>query len=143
MYSSRQTRSTPRNRFSTAAGAGVRLPPDGVGEAFRVGEAFSKRSDEPTRRRCTDRFALRQPPVSSPQSPLQTDQRVRQLYQERNGLQMFPSLGFETMYAILILRAEGQRKLHTPAGLASTLLQWLRRAFCLRTTWGPVRCQSG
>jgi hypothetical protein len=33
------------NRFWTAAGAGGRLPPDGVVEAFRVGEAFFKRSD--------------------------------------------------------------------------------------------------
>jgi osmoprotectant transport system permease protein len=58
---------------------------------------------------------LRQPPLSPLQSPLQTDQRVAlwqragQLYQERYGLRMFPSLGFENTFAILIRRAEGQR----------------------------------
>jgi len=58
---------------------------------------------------------LRQPPLPPLQSPLQMDQRVAlwqragQLYQERYGLRMFPSLGFENTFAILIRRAEGQR----------------------------------
>jgi glycine betaine/choline ABC-type transport system substrate-binding protein len=35
--------------------------------------------------------------------------RARRLYGERYGLRMFPSLGFENTYAILIRRSEGQR----------------------------------
>ncbi len=35
--------------------------------------------------------------------------RARRLYAERYGLRMFPSLGFENTFAILIRRSEGQR----------------------------------
>ena len=49
------------------------------------------------------------------QSPLPPDQRAvveeraRQLYAQRHGLRMFPSLGFENTFAILIRQADGQR----------------------------------
>jgi osmoprotectant transport system permease protein len=36
-------------------------------------------------------------------------QNVRQLYSERYGLRLFPSLGFENTFAILIRRTDGQR----------------------------------
>jgi osmoprotectant transport system permease protein len=36
-------------------------------------------------------------------------QNARQLYSERYGLRLFPSLGFENTFAILIRRADGQR----------------------------------
>jgi osmoprotectant transport system permease protein len=62
---------------------------------------------------------LRQPPLAPlPQqqrAEQQTEQRAkvwqnaRQLYSERYGLRLFPSLGFENTFAILIRRADGQR----------------------------------
>ena len=62
---------------------------------------------------------LRQPPLPPLPQPQraeqQTEQRakvwqnVRQLYSERYGLRLFPSLGFENTFAILIRRADGQR----------------------------------
>jgi osmoprotectant transport system permease protein len=37
------------------------------------------------------------------------EKRTRQLYAQRHGLRLFPSLGFENTFAILIRRADGQR----------------------------------
>ena len=52
---------------------------------------------------------LKQPtgPASSDRASLWN--RARLLYAERYGLRMFPSLGFENTFAILIRRAEGQQ----------------------------------
>ena len=66
---------------------------------------------------------LRQPPLPPLPQPQGVEQRVkqreeqrakvwqnaRQLYSERYGLRLFPSLGFENTFAILIRRADGQR----------------------------------
>jgi osmoprotectant transport system permease protein len=62
---------------------------------------------------------LRQPPLpplpQQQRAEQQTEQRAkvwqnaRQLYSERYGLRLFPSLGFENTFAILIRRADGQR----------------------------------
>ncbi|MEB3333505.1 MAG: glycine betaine ABC transporter substrate-binding protein, partial [Cyanobacteriota bacterium] len=69
------------------------------------------------------------------QSPLPPDrraavwQRARQLYRERYGLTMFPSLGFENTFAILIRRADGQRLgLRTISDAVEPARQW-RAAF--------------
>jgi osmoprotectant transport system permease protein len=51
---------------------------------------------------------LRQPPLP-PERRAAVWQRARQLYAERFGLRMFPSLGFENSFAILIRQADGQR----------------------------------
>lgn len=51
---------------------------------------------------------LNQPPLPSDQRAA-VEERARQLYAERHGLRMFPSLGFENTFAILIRRADGQR----------------------------------
>lgn len=51
---------------------------------------------------------LRQPPLPPDQRGA-VWQRARQLYSERYGLTMFPSLGFENTFAILIRRGDGQR----------------------------------
>ena len=51
---------------------------------------------------------LRQPPLP-PDQRNAVWQRARQLYDSRYGLRMFPSLGFENTFAILIRRADGQR----------------------------------
>lgn len=52
---------------------------------------------------------LRQPsgPASPPRQQLWTE--ARELYARRFGLRMFPSLGFENSFAILIRRADGAR----------------------------------
>ena len=66
---------------------------------------------------------LRQPPLPRLPQQQRVEQRVkqraeqrakvwqnaRQLYSERYGLRLFPSLGFENTFAILIRRADGQR----------------------------------
>lgn len=71
---------------------------------------------------------LRQPPLP----PDQRDtvwQRTRQLYRERYGLTLFPSLGFENTFAILIRRADGQRLgLRTISDAVAPARQW-RAAF--------------
>lgn len=55
--------------------------------------------------------------------------QARQLYAERYGLRMFPSLGFENTFAILIRRAEGQRfGLRTISQAAGPARRW-RAAF--------------
>ncbi|MFN7899225.1 MAG: glycine betaine ABC transporter substrate-binding protein [Synechococcaceae cyanobacterium] len=51
---------------------------------------------------------LRQPPLPPAQRTLVLE-RTRRLYDQRFGLRLFPSLGFENTYAILIRRADGQR----------------------------------
>ena len=51
---------------------------------------------------------LGQPPLP-PDQRAAVEQRARQLYAQRHGLRMFPSLGFENTFAILIRRADGQR----------------------------------
>ena len=62
---------------------------------------------------------LNQPPLPPQPQPQRAEQRAeqrakvwqnaRQLYSERYGLRLFPSLGFENTFAILIRRADGQR----------------------------------
>ena len=51
---------------------------------------------------------LGQPPLP-PDQRAAVEERARQLYAERLGLRLFPSLGFENTFAILIRRADGQR----------------------------------
>jgi osmoprotectant transport system permease protein len=51
---------------------------------------------------------LGQPPLP-PDQRAAVERRARQLYAQRHGLRMFPSLGFENTFAILIRRADGQR----------------------------------
>jgi osmoprotectant transport system permease protein len=51
---------------------------------------------------------LRQPPLP-PAQRIALWRRARQLYDERYGLRMFPSLGFENTFAILIRQADGER----------------------------------
>jgi osmoprotectant transport system permease protein len=56
-------------------------------------------------------------------------QKARQLYSERYGLRLFPSLGFENTFAILIRRADGQRLgLRTISDAVAPARQW-RAAF--------------
>ncbi|MCP9803733.1 ABC transporter permease subunit [Cyanobium sp. T1G-Tous] len=55
--------------------------------------------------------------------------RARQLYAERYGLRMFPSLGFENTFAILIRQAEGQQRgLRTISQAVQPARRW-RAAF--------------
>ena len=51
---------------------------------------------------------LRQPPLPPAQRALVWE-RTRRLYDQRFSLRLFPSLGFENTFAILIRRADGQR----------------------------------
>ena len=52
-------------------------------------------------------------------------QNARQLYSERYGLRLFPSLGFENTFAILIRRADGQRLgLSTISDAVAPARQW-------------------
>jgi osmoprotectant transport system permease protein len=52
-------------------------------------------------------------------------QKARQLYSERYGLRLFPSLGFENTFAILIRRADGQRLgLRTISDAVAPARQW-------------------
>ena len=52
-------------------------------------------------------------------------QNARQLYSERYGLRLFPSLGFENTFAILIRRADGQRLgLRTISDAVAPARQW-------------------
>ena len=56
-------------------------------------------------------------------------QRARQLYGERFGLTLFPSLGFANTFAILIRQADGQRlDLRTISDAVAPGRQW-RAAF--------------
>jgi len=71
---------------------------------------------------------LRQPPLP-PERRAAVWQRARQLYDERYGLRMFPSLGFENSFAILIRQADGQRLgLRTISDAVQHARQW-RAAF--------------
>jgi osmoprotectant transport system permease protein len=71
---------------------------------------------------------LRQPPLP-PERRTAVWQRARQLYDERYGLRMFPSLGFENSFAILIRQADGQRLgLRTISDAVKPARQW-RAAF--------------
>ena len=71
---------------------------------------------------------LRQPPLP-PERRATVWQRARQLYAERYGLRMFPSLGFENSFAILIRQADGQRLgLRTISDAVQPARQW-RAAF--------------
>jgi osmoprotectant transport system permease protein len=71
---------------------------------------------------------LRQPPLP-PERRTAVWQRARQLYDERYGLRMFPSLGFENSFAILIRQADGQRLgLRTISDAVQPARQW-RAAF--------------
>jgi osmoprotectant transport system permease protein len=71
---------------------------------------------------------LRQPPLP-PERRAAVWQRARQLYAERFGLRMFPSLGFENTFAILIRQADGQRLgLRTISDAVQPARQW-RAAF--------------
>ena len=71
---------------------------------------------------------LRQPPLP-PERRAAVWQRARQLYDERYGLRMFPSLGFENTFAILIRQADGQRLgLRTISDAVQPARQW-RAAF--------------
>jgi osmoprotectant transport system permease protein len=71
---------------------------------------------------------LRQPPLP-PERRAALWQRARQLYDENYGLRMFPSLGFENSFAILIRQADGQRLgLRTISDAVKPARQW-RAAF--------------
>ncbi|MEB3325815.1 MAG: glycine betaine ABC transporter substrate-binding protein [Cyanobacteriota bacterium] len=71
---------------------------------------------------------LRQPPLPPSERAI-VWQRARQLYGERYGLKMFPSLGFENTFAILIRQADGQRLgLRTISDAVAPARQW-RAAF--------------
>ncbi len=71
---------------------------------------------------------LRQPPLP-PERRAVLWQRARQLYDDRFGLRMFPSLGFENTFAILIRQADGQRLgLRTISDAVKPARQW-RAAF--------------
>jgi osmoprotectant transport system permease protein len=71
---------------------------------------------------------LRQPPLPPKQRAVLW-QRARQLYDKRYGLRMFPSLGFENSFAILIRQADGQRLgLRTISDAVKPARQW-RAAF--------------
>jgi osmoprotectant transport system permease protein len=71
---------------------------------------------------------LRQPPLP-PERRAAVWQRARQLYDARYGLRMFPSLGFENTFAILIRQADGQRLgLRTISDAVKPARQW-RAAF--------------
>ena len=71
---------------------------------------------------------LSQPPLP-PERRAAVWQRARQLYDERYGLRMFPSLGFENSFAILIRQADGQRLgLRTISEAVKPARQW-RAAF--------------
>jgi len=71
---------------------------------------------------------LRQPPLP-PERRAAVWQRARQLYDERYRLRMFPSLGFENSFAILIRQADGQRLgLRTISDAVLHARQW-RAAF--------------
>jgi len=71
---------------------------------------------------------LRQPPLP-PERRAVLWQRARQLYDDRYGLRMFPSLGFENSFAILIRQADGQRLgLRTISDAVKPARQW-RAAF--------------
>ena len=71
---------------------------------------------------------LRQPPLP-PERRAAVWQRARQLYDARYGLRMFPSLGFENTFAILIRQADGQRLgLRTISDAVQPARQW-RAAF--------------
>jgi osmoprotectant transport system permease protein len=71
---------------------------------------------------------LRQPPLP-PERRAAVWQQARQLYDERYGLRMFPSLGFENTFAILIRQADGQRLgLRTISDAVKPARQW-RAAF--------------
>jgi osmoprotectant transport system permease protein len=52
---------------------------------------------------------LRQPEQGRPPDRQALWERSRRLYDERFGLRIFPSLGFENTFAMLIRRSEGQR----------------------------------
>jgi len=72
---------------------------------------------------------LKQPPgpVASDRASLW--KRTRQLYAERYGLRLFPSLGFENTFAILIRRAEAQKLgLRTISQVVGPARRW-RAAF--------------
>jgi len=71
---------------------------------------------------------LSQPPLP-PERRAAVWQRARQLYDERYRLRMFPSLGFENSFAILIRQADGQRLgLRTISDAVQPARQW-RAAF--------------
>ena len=52
---------------------------------------------------------LKQPDQARPPKRQELWERSRRLYEERFGLRLFPSLGFENTFAMLIRRSEGQR----------------------------------
>jgi osmoprotectant transport system permease protein len=52
---------------------------------------------------------LQQPEAERPQGREALWERSRRLYAERFGLRLFPSLGFENTFAMLIRRSDGQR----------------------------------
>ncbi|MEB3168374.1 MAG: glycine betaine ABC transporter substrate-binding protein [Synechococcaceae cyanobacterium] len=67
---------------------------------------------------------LAQPPLPPTQRSLVWE-RTRHLYSERYGLRVFPSLGFENTFAILIRRADGQRLgLRTISDAVTPARQW-------------------
>jgi osmoprotectant transport system permease protein len=67
---------------------------------------------------------LRQPPLP-PQRREEVWRRARQLYGKRYGLRMFPSLGFENTFAILIRQADGQRlRLRTISDAVAPARSW-------------------
>jgi len=72
---------------------------------------------------------LRQPQDQRPPDRQALWQRSRQLYAERFGLRLFPSLGFENSFAMLIRRSDGERLgLRTLSQAVPAARQW-RAAF--------------
>jgi osmoprotectant transport system permease protein len=78
---------------------------------------------------------LNQPPLPPQPQPQRVEQQTEQreklwqnaheLYSERYGLRLFPSLGFENTFAILIRRADGQRLgLRTISDAVAPARQW-------------------
>ncbi len=76
------------------------------------------------------------PPPDTPDPARQVFENTRRLYAERFGLRVFPSLGFENSFAILVRRAEAERlgiatisaaAPHTPAWRAGFGYEFLNR----------------
>lgn len=67
---------------------------------------------------------LRQPPLP-PAQRVQVWERTRRLYEQRFGLRLFPTLGFENTFAILIRRADARRLgLRTISDAVPAARQW-------------------
>jgi osmoprotectant transport system permease protein len=101
-----------------------------LGSTFLVHEAVRQgRIDGYVEYTGTAWTAILRQPALLPGQRAEVWQRARQLYGERYGLRMFPSLGFENTFAILIRQADGQRLgLRTISDAVGPARQW-RAAF--------------